>query len=584
MTEVELKKGRLSSALRTGLHGYYANVPGVDPAYVETKWRQWTEGPDVVAYHARIGDKLVGWIVYNPATSTVLDILVKEKVQLVDILSRMMDMLIRGQSLVSVEILKADEQKYRWLVEYGFRPTRAFTANGNSFLKMDLSIRVLAEKLKGQKPAKAYRRKERVAIEKVSASQTYEEIKKGLESLIKKLGGLQKFVKPGQTVVIKPNLVADHGMMNGVYRGGVVTDVRLVRALIELLLPVAGKVTIAEGSSINRSATMKMVALYGYDKLIDLDPKKVSIVDLNTDSVVGKAVPGGKRMLSRKVPVTLEQADVIINLPVMKLHFAAIASLAVKSLQGTMPPLEKYMSHFFGLWQNLINIHHLVKPKLHIIDGLIAQEDFGPVSGTPKTMNLLIGGTNPVAVDAVTMRIMGLDPLTSPPVWLAYMQGLGPVEPDKIRVLGPSIDELASPFKQPEINLASGRDFVIHAGTACPGCAGYLHFAVAKLRRPDPADPTRLLIDRPFESKVNIYLGPTTDETINPDETNVFLGICQQHHAELGRHLPGCPPHAEVLLNGIFSLFPDVERPKYADKTEEAKLEEMLKEVMASLR
>jgi len=82
---------------------------------------------------------------------------------------------------------------------------------------------------------------------------------------------------------------------------------------------------------------------------------------------------------------------------------------------------------------------------------------------------------------------------------------------------------------------------------------------------------------------VNIYLGPTTEDGINADETNVFLGICQQHHAREGKHLPGCPPHAEVLINGIFSLFPDVERPKYADKTEEAKLEEMLKEVLASL-
>ena len=44
-------------------------------------------------------------------------------------------------------------------------------------------------------------------------------------------------------------------------------------------------------------------------------------------------------------------------------------------------------------------------------------------------MNLLVGGTNAVAVDAVTMRVMGLDPVLSPPVKLAYMQGLGPVEP-----------------------------------------------------------------------------------------------------------------------------------------------------------
>ena len=81
------------------------------------------------------------------------------------------------------------------------------------------------------------------------------------------------------------------------------------------------------------------------------------------------------------------------------------------------------MSHFFGLWQNLINIHRLVKPKLHIIDGLVGLEDFGPVAGTPKTMNLLIGGVSPVAVDAVTMRIMGLDPITSPPVRLSSSCG-----------------------------------------------------------------------------------------------------------------------------------------------------------------
>ncbi len=58
--------------------------------------------------------------------------------------------------------------------------------------------------------------------------------------------------------------------------------------------------------------------------------------------------------------------DVIINVPVLKIHFAAISSLAIKSLQGAVPPIEKYMSHFFGLWQSLVNIHHLVKPKLTI--------------------------------------------------------------------------------------------------------------------------------------------------------------------------------------------------------------------------
>ena len=581
MSQIALRQSRLSSALWGIFRDYYVNIPGVDPSYTNARWQLWKESPGVITYLTRSDGKVVGWIIYNPATSTVEEILVNGEEQQAKTLFQMIDELIALQSLVSAEILASDQQKYRWLVEYGFRPTRSFTANGVSLLKMDLSTAVLFERLKGRTPAKIYQKKETVAIEKVPASQTYGEIKKSVENLINKLGGFRKFLKADQTVVIKPNLVADHGMVNGVYRGGVVTDVRLVQALVELLLPIAGKVIIAEGSSINRSATTKMFFLYGYDKLIDLDPSKVSLVDLNADELVEKAVPGAKRMTSRKVPVTLNRADVIINVPVMKIHFAAITSLAVKSLQGAMPPLEKYKSHFFGLWQNLINIHRLVKPQLHIIDGLVGQEDFGPVSGTPKTMNLLIGGVNPVAVDAVTMRIMGLDPVTSPPVQLAYMQGMGPIDPEKISIVGPSIDEVASPFKQPEINLTNGRDITIHAENACPGCAGYLHFAVAKLRRPDPKEPTRLLIDRPFDRKVHIFLGPTIDRPINPGETNIFLGICQQHHADMGTHLPGCPPHAEVLLKGMYQLFPDVERPKYAAEAEEVKLERMLKETLA---
>jgi hypothetical protein len=324
-----------------------------------------------------------------------------------------------------------------------------------------------------------------------------------------------------------------------------------------------------------------MFAHYGYDRLVDLDPEKVSLVDLNTDEQIEKIVPGGKRMLTRKIPVTLEKADVIISLPVLKIHFAAIVSLSIKNLQGAVPPLEKYMSHFFGLWQNLINIHHLVKPKLIIVDGLTGQEDFGPVSGTPKKMNLLIGGTNSVAVDAVAMRIMGLDPATSPPVLLAYLQGLGQMEANRIKIIGPSPDEVASPFKQPEINVKSGRDISIHDGNACPGCRGYLHFVLNKLRRPDPQDASRLLMDRPFDKKVHIYFGPETEGQIDSGATNIFMGICQQHHAEMGAHLLGCPPHAEVIINGLFSLFPDIERPKYADKSEEEKLGEMLQEVLA---
>ena len=575
-----LKKGKLSSGLWSSVREYYGSIEGVNPDYVDIRWRRWQENPDITTYLASEDGEQTAWIIYDPRSSTIEEILTRRKDRGEEPLTRAVDGLIGRESLVAAEILEADKEKYRWMTAYGFRPTRSYSAGGFSFLKMDLSTAVYFQRHGGRGPASPYRRRERVAVERVPASQTQDEIGTSLKNLIDRLGGIERFVKPGAKALIKPNVVADHGMKDGIYTGGIVTDIRLVRALIELLLPVAGSITVAEGSSINRSETGRMFAHYGYDRLVDMDSRKVRIVDLNTDRLVEKPVPAGKRMASRKVPVTIAEADAIINLPVLKIHFAAGASLAIKNLQGAMPPLEKYMSHFFGLWQSLVNIHRLIKPTLSIIDGLTGQEDFGPVSGTPKLMNVLIGGTNPVAVDAVAMRIMGLDPALSPPVLLAYHQGLGPIEAEKIQVVGTAIDEVASPFKQPQLDLRSGRDIAIHGNDACNGCRGYLHFVINKLRRTDPLETTRLLIDRPFEPKVNIFLGPSTPARIDPDETNLFMGICQQHHAGLGTHLPGCPPHAEVIMNGIFGLFPDVERPKYADETEEAKLEKMLKEVL----
>ncbi len=575
-----LVPARPSPGLAASLRAYYATVEGAGEAYADERMKRWSADPAVRVYRAKKGSETVAHVVYDPRTSMIEEVVAARPGKTEAYMPKAIDALVAKESLLAAGVLKTDIRKYKWLVDYGFRPVRTYADQGRSFVKMDLSTAVYLEAAKSGRPARPYRRKERVAIERIADSQSEAEVAASLGRLIGRLGGIRRFVAPGARVVIKPNVVADHGMKDGVYTGGIVTDIRLVRALIDLLLPVAGEVIVAEGSSINRSETTKMFAHYGYETLVEADPARVRLVDLNTDALVEKQVPFAKRMASRKVPVTIDRADVIISLPVMKIHFAAGVSMAVKNLQGTMPPLEKYMSHFFGLWQNLINIHHLVKPALTIIDGITGQEDFGPVSGIPKPMNVLIGGTNPVAVDATAMRVMGLDPVSSPPVLLSYLQGLGPIERERIEVAGTPIEDVASSFKPPAIDISSGADFRIHDGSACPGCRGYLHFVLTKLRRPDPSGGTRSLIDRPFNPKVNIFLGPETAAPIDPAQTNVFMGICQQHNAESGAHLRGCPPHAEVIMNGIFRLFPDVARPKYADETEEAKLEKMLDEVL----
>jgi len=574
-----LRKVRLTQDLRDRWRRYCA-ASGIGGRYADYRWEHWTGDKEVTPYVAERDGEDMGWIFYREAHSTIEGLIVKEERAREGIEAIMVDALVAKESLVSAEILESDTKKYHTLINYGFRPTKSFSSGGFDLLGMDLSIAAYMEKARGWRPARQYEKSERVAVERVRGERTHDEIKSSLLKLIHDLGGLEAFITKGDIVVVKPNVVADHGLRNGLYQGGVVTDLGLLRALIEILLTRAGRVIVAEGSSINRAETTKLFAHYGYDRLVEIDPHRVSLVDLNRDKLVRKSVPGGKRMLFREIPVTLEEADTIINLPVMKTHFAALVSLSIKNLQGAIPPLEKYMSHYFGLWQNLVNIHHLVKPKLHIVDGLAAQEGFGPVYGSSKTTNLIIGGTNPVAVDAVTTRIMDLDPAFSPPVYLAYMQGLGPLEPEKIITIGAPIEEVITPLKEADLDLSNGENLKVHAESACPGCKGYLHYVLYKLRRPDPAHPGTLLIDRPFEKRVNLFLGPVTQAEPNPNEANIFLGTCQRHHAAMGKHLPGCPPHAEVLMKGVFSLYPDIKRPAYADESAEDKLEKMLERLL----
>ncbi|MCK9226757.1 MAG: DUF362 domain-containing protein [Syntrophorhabdaceae bacterium] len=580
-TDISFKRGRRTPTLFKFLKERYAKE-ALGERYIVFKWEEWGKNRSLSILRAVKNSRIVGWVFYDGKTSTIEEILVHAGWKGKDPRGAMIDTLINRESLVAASVLKGDVDKYQFLLGYGFRPASSSRSDGHDIIKMELSTAVLLNKTQAKKPFRSYRKRERVAIEKVPPTQTYDEIKQGVLNLIEKLGGIRRFVKPGQTVAIKPNIVSDHGLKDGKITGGIVTDIRVIKAITEILLGTASHIYITEGSSINRSATSAMFAHYGYGDIVGLDPQRITLVDLNNDGLVEKHVPGAKRLTSRKVPATLEMVDVIINVPVLKIHFAAIVSLSIKNLQGAMPPLEKYMSHFFGLWQNLVNIHHLIKPKLIIIDGLTGLEDFGPVSGIPKKTDMLIGGTNPVAVDSVAMQIMGLDPKSSPPVFLAWMQGLGPLESNKIDIAGASIKDVAQQFVQPAIDVSGSSSLKIHAEEACPGCKGYLHFVLSKLRKPDPANPGRLIIDRPLDRPVNVFLGPSNGQGIRADERNIFLGLCQQHNAEAGTHLPGCPPHAEVLTTGIFNLFPDIERPKYADETEESKLGKLLEEILKS--
>ncbi len=196
-------------------------------------------------------------------------------------------------------------------------------------------------------------------------------------------------------------------------------------------------------------------------------------------------------------------------------------------------------------------------------------------------MDVLIGGTNAVAVDAVAMEIMGIDPRTSPPVFLAWMQGTGPLEKNKINVVGTPDEEVAKKTVQPAIDVGGGASLKILADEACPGCKDLCTSSFPSCAGPIPLTPPGLSSTgpskrRPTSSWAHRQPFPSTP-TGRASSRATTPAACPAPVSA-----PTCPAalYAEVITQAVYSLFPDIEPPKYADETEETKLGKMLEEIL----
>ena len=142
----------------------------------------------------------------------------------------------------------------------------------------------------------------------------------------------------------------------------------------------------------------------------------------NMEEIAPLHYPQAKLMKRIDISKAFFDVDMIINLPKFKTHGFTYMSGAVKNLFGTIPGLRKARMHLrfpepneFSEWLLDLNgalLNGFDKPKkiIHIMDAIIGQEGEGPgPSGTPKKMDAIIIGSDPVAVDYVAASIAGLD-------------------------------------------------------------------------------------------------------------------------------------------------------------------------------
>lgn len=185
----------------------------------------------------------------------------------------------------------------------------------------------------------------------VSIARTKEGIKSGLVHALELIGGLERYISPDDTVMLKPNINGTEG----------ITNIELVESLIQLSLECkVKKIIITESTFGNQNTTDMCFNKTGYTALA----KKYSInlINMNKSEVVSVPVKNLIMIPSLKIAKEVFEVDKIINIPVMKVHYATGITLSMKNLKGLLVGDEKKHFHEVGLDGAIADLNSVIKP------------------------------------------------------------------------------------------------------------------------------------------------------------------------------------------------------------------------------
>ncbi|MDR0287247.1 MAG: DUF362 domain-containing protein [Clostridiales bacterium] len=252
-------------------------------------------------------------------------------------------------------------------------------------------------------------------------------------------GGIEKYVFPNKTVVIKPNLVTRKNPDDAA-----TTHPNLVWAVAKLCSEQGAKVIIADspGGLFDKNSLKIVYKGCGMEEAAD-DPS----VELNYDTAV-TTIDNQNALYLKKIKVVsaIAKADVIINIAKLKTHGMMAYTGAVKNMFGVVPGLDKTEYHFkmqnYDDFANgIIDICLSVNPTFNIIDGIIGMERDGPTAGDPKEVGVLIAGENPFECDLAALGIIKADPLRIPVLKNAIKRGLCQSTYKELEIKGRNIEE-----------------------------------------------------------------------------------------------------------------------------------------------
>jgi len=261
------------------------------------------------------------------------------------------------------------------------------------------------------------------------------------------LGGMSSLVKPGDRVLLKPNLLSAHSPDRRV-----TTDPAIVLAVGRLVREAGGKPMIADSPAIDlfRRVALKTGMREAAERLdAELfpltDPRRIK-------------APTGSVFQSLEISAQVLEADVVINLPKVKTHGQMLLTLGVKNLFGTIVGQRKTEWHLMiGVDRDafaslLLDIYYTVRPALTLVDGVWGMEGRGPANGDPRFIGLVAASKDALALDLALCRLLGV-PLQKYPLFrTAHSRGLVQADLNSLQFVGDPPADLSVPdFQTPQL-------------------------------------------------------------------------------------------------------------------------------------
>jgi len=285
-----------------------------------------------------------------------------------------------------------------------------------------------------------------VSLEKCS-SYSQNDVDKSARKLIDNLGGIENFVKKGQKVLLKPNVVK--GMAPEECG---TTHPAVVESMIKILKEINCDVYVGDNPFADDAIeALKICGIYDvckkYDARIAVFDRKINHTNKNG-------------LVVKEFPLThyFDEVDAVINMPKLKTHSQLYFTGAVKNLYSIMPGPRrgfyhmKYsnMEHFANM---LLDLYSLLRKKvvLNVIDGIYGMEGNGPCSGSPKFAGILAASSDAVALDFAACNLIGLDVSNLPTIHYARKRKDYLFDEKNIKLAGEYISKIKiKPFAEAE--------------------------------------------------------------------------------------------------------------------------------------